>query len=310
MKRAFVAGLLLSGGLLGPAAVPARAQGADPRMMAVGDNVGLLFIFVVDGQQHSFAFGGEDDRITLLDTRAPGSSNVIANKVAQGAEGDIVRIILTNARGGASIGEYTDATEIVAHEKTKAAMAAMNAFKGANAKFLPNKTFTDTLSFTVKTVGEGEGTNRIDLHYFGPGSTAGDTVVVFPSLNTVVLGDLFPGKMTPVIDSALGGSGVAIADTVAKAVTALKAVQPPIKFVMGSRQLPPPGPYVPRWFSMTDLQEYADFARAFVDAARAAKTEGKSAEQAVATLGLPERFKNYRLDHARAWVEAIYAELK
>jgi hypothetical protein len=60
----------------------------------------------------------------------------------------------------------------------------------------------------------------------------------------------------------------------------------------------------------SDLEEYADFNRDFLAAVREAIAAGKSADEAAATLKLPERYKDYDMTHAKANVQAIYAELK
>lgn len=311
MKKITLGVLLAAGVLLSLSRAGYSGQGVDPqaiRMMAVGDNIGLLFMFTGSGP-HTLAFGSEDETIIVIDPKGPGTGATIIGKVHSGAEGRVTKLINTNAHRAASNGEYPDAIEIIAHENTKAAMAKMAAFKGPNAKFLPNKTFTDKMTFAVKSVGEKEGRSRIDLYYFGAGSTNGDTVVVFPSLDTVYMGDLFPGRSAPVIDTANGGSAVALPDTLDKAMVALKA-EPGLKLVMPGRQLPPPGPYVPRWLGLRDLQEYADFNRAFLNAVKEAMKAGKSVAEATAELKLPEKFKDYGMEQAAANVKAIYDELK
>ena len=59
----------------------------------------------------------------------------------------------------------------------------------------------------------------------------------------------------------------------------------------------------------TDLQEYADFTRALVAAAEAAMKAGKSVDEAVNGLKLPDRFKDYNMANARADVQKVYDEL-
>jgi hypothetical protein len=61
--------------------------------------------------------------------------------------------------------------------------------------------------------------------------------------------------------------------------------------------------------SWKDLEEYADFNRDFLAAVQEAMKAGKSAADAAATLQLPERYKAYDMQRARANVEAIYNEL-
>jgi hypothetical protein len=60
-----------------------------------------------------------------------------------------------------------------------------------------------------------------------------------------------------------------------------------------------------------DLAEYADFNREFLEIVTAAHDGGHSVDQAMADLtqNLPDRYADYGMDHARANVEMIYAEL-
>ena len=58
-------------------------------------------------------------------------------KVANVTDRPVKRIINTNAFNSGSNAEFPDVIEIIAHENTKAIMARMEAFSGANAKFLP-----------------------------------------------------------------------------------------------------------------------------------------------------------------------------
>ena len=52
------------------------------------------------------------------------------------------------------------------------------------------------------------GNDAIDLYYFGPAHTNGDTFVVFRNLRVMHSGDAFAAKGTPLIDANNGGSGV------------------------------------------------------------------------------------------------------
>src|SRR5207245_3073792 len=159
--------------------------------------------------------------------------------------------------------------EIVAHANAKARMEKMDVFRGANAKFLPNRLVTDKLSLL-------DGADRIDLYYFGPGHTDGDLVVVFPEKRLAHFGDLFPSKAAPVIDTANGGSLVALPETLAKAVAEIKGV---VRVTTGHDQasLTPrdagSGSAIyanPRTMSWNDLQEYVEFNREFLAAVQAA----------------------------------------
>ena len=151
-----------------------------------------------------------------------------------------------------------------------------------------------------------DGIDRIDLHYFGAGHTDGDAVVVFPEKRVAHMGDLFPSKSAPIIDTANGGSGLAYPDTLASAVAALKGVT---TIVTGHTPIPSGSP-VRGMTNIRDLQEYAEFTRDFLTAVREAFKAGKSADEAAASLALPERYKAYGMERAAANVRVIYEELR
>jgi glyoxylase-like metal-dependent hydrolase (beta-lactamase superfamily II) len=253
-----------------------------------------------------------DEGAVLIDTKLPGWGQSIRDSVAAVSDKPVATIINTNAsldRVGGNP-EFSSVTQIIAHENTKANMQKMNVFQGANARFLPNKTFTDKMSLL-------DGIDRIDLYYFGAGHTNGDVIVVFPEKHIAILGDLFPAKEAPAIDTANGGSAVAFPQTLARAIAEIKGIQ---RVITGHdtrsatpRQRESFGSQIfanPLTMTWNDLQEYADFNRDFLEAAQDAMKGGKSADEAGATLKLPDRYKDYDMQQAKANVRAIYAELK
>ena len=58
------------------------------------------------------------------------------------------------------------------------------------------------------------GKDAIDLYYFGPAHTNGDTFVVFRNARVVHAGDAFANKGQPLIDRNNGGSGIAYPETI------------------------------------------------------------------------------------------------
>ena len=278
-------------------------SGADPLKR---ESMFSAMYLVTGGGRHVAALD-TDDGVVLVDTKPAGWGSLLEEKIGLVTDHPIAMIVNSNPTGAANNSSFQMATDIIAHENTRADLARLDAFKGPNARFLPNKTFKDRLSLKLKTVGEFNGTNRVDLYYFGSAHSNGDIVAVFPSFGVAFLGDLFPGRMAPVIDTANGGSLVAFPDTVDKAVAALKDLQ--LDALVPGRA-DPPGNVVQKWMSVSDLQEYADFNREFLKAVRASLAAGKSVDQAVATLALPDKYKSYTMDNARANVAAIYNELK
>lgn len=265
-----------------------------------------LFVVLGDGT-NSIAIGG-DDGVAVIDTKTAGWGRTMSEKIELGTEAPITTIINTSVHTAGSNPEIPTAREIVAHERTRAHMAGLDAFTGAGARFLPTRTFQDRLSLPFKTRGDKDGSNRIDLYYFGPARTDGDTVVVLPSFGIAFLGELFPSKALPAIDVARGGSAVALPDTLDKAVAALSALKG-ITILIPGRAAPPPTPYVMSWLRLKDLEDYAAFNRAFLTSVKASFGAGRNVDEAVATLALPEQFRSYAMDRARENAQAIYAEL-
>jgi len=65
-----------------------------------------------------------------------------------------------------------------------------------------------------------------------------------------------------------------------------------------------------RVWTWADFREYADFTRDFVIAVRETWAAGQTVDEAMAGLTLPERYKSYNLQAARATIDVIYTELK
>jgi glyoxylase-like metal-dependent hydrolase (beta-lactamase superfamily II) len=284
-----------------PAAV-ARAQqdGARPVQMRTLSVYDILYVLTGAGGNSGALLA--DNGSVLVDTKLPGSGQAVRDVIGGVTEEPVRMIINTHAHPDhvGSNSEFPAAAQIVAHENTKARMAKSSAFGGANAKFLPNKTFTDRL--TLDASGDS-----IDLYYFGRGHTDGDAIVVFRKQKVAFMGDLFPGKTAPIIDASSGGSGIALAETLAKAVSEIRDVD---RIVVGHLPTGSAGQGLTfRALRWSDLQEYAQFTRDFVTAAQEAKKAGKSVDQAAAALNLPEKYKAYDMQGAKAAVQAIYDEL-
>jgi hypothetical protein len=265
----------------------------------------LSSMYVVGGgNRHTLSLELDDGAI-VVDTKAEKWSTRQLEKIRLATENDVTILVNTNPGGALTNAAFTEARDIIAHENTKARLAQMDAFKGANAKFLPNRTFTDKLTLPLKTVGPN-GTNRVDLFYFGKAHSDGDIVAVFPSFAVAYFGELFPEKGLPTIDVANGGSMLAFPDTLARALDGLKDAG--IDCIVPARA-PLPFKVASNWFTIKLLQEYIEFTRAFVDAGKTAFAAGKSVDEAVAGLQMPEAFKDYSLRNASANMQVLYGEL-
>jgi glyoxylase-like metal-dependent hydrolase (beta-lactamase superfamily II) len=249
-----------------------------------------------------------DAGVVLIDTKYPSFGTRILELVKSVTSKPVTTVINTHTHNDhtGSNPEFARTVEIIAHENTRTNMARMDEFKGPNTAFLPKRTFKDKLSLL-------SGKDRIDLYYFGAGHTNGDAVIVFPALRAAVMGDLFARKWAPLVDAANGGSTVAFPQTLASAVRGLKDVDTVITghstTTLGSgasvsfaRSNP-----VMKW---ADLQEYADFLRDFVAAAGAARKAGKSVDEAVSGLKLPEKYRDYNMANAKADIQRYYEETR
>jgi glyoxylase-like metal-dependent hydrolase (beta-lactamase superfamily II) len=309
MKRALVLGVLVAAGGLSlaaaalqtPAAGLSQAALAATKIEKVREN--LYVITGSDAGDTNVFSGGNtavfitDAGVTIVDTKLAGWGQTILDRIKTVTNKPITRVINTHTHGDhTGSNEFFGTTvESIVQENTKANMAKMDEFKGDKAKFLPNRTYKDKLTL-------GSGKDQIDLFYFGPAHTNGDTFVVFPALRTMHAGDVFAWKALPYIDTMNGGNAVEHARTLAKVIASVKNVD---TVITGHTPV----------LNWNDLKEYTEFSREFVAWAQAEMKAGKTADQAAAEYKIPDRFKGYTMS-VGGWggpkpnTEAVYAELK
>jgi len=246
------------------------------RSMFTGGNTG---VFITDGG------------VVVVDTKLAGYGSDILAKIRAVTNKPVTTIINTHSHGdhtGSNDG-FPATVDIVAHENTKANMMKMDAFKSDQARFLPKRTYKDTMTI-------GSGKDRIDLYYFGAGHTSGDTWVVYPAIRVLQTGDMFAWKDAPLLDRANGGSGVEFPKTIAKALAAIKDVD---TVIPGHSPVMTP----------KDLQEYQRAVSGKLAAVQAAKKAGKSAADAATTINLTAKYPDYKSERVKAAIDAIYAEI-
>jgi len=310
MKRVTTLAVIVGAGALSMAV--AQRNVIDIQIEKVRDN-----LFLITGGRQMPTEGGiagnttvfvADSGVVLIDTKYPGYGKIILDRVKSITNKPVTTIINTHTHGDHTGGnaEFPRTVTFVAHENTKANMARMDAFKGANAAFLPGRTYKDRMSLL-------SGKDRIDLYYFGRGHTDGDTVIQFPALRVLVMGDLFARKWAPLVDAMNGGSAVEFPKTLDSVLAKIKDVDT----VVTGHATTTHGAGASMTFTRSnpmmkwsDLQEYDEFMHAFVTAAESAKKAGKSVDEAVKGLGLPVRFKDYDMAQAKADVQRVYDELK
>ena len=237
------------------------------------------------------------DGVVLIDAKLPGWGPAVLDTLQQVTDDPIVWIINTNAdedHAGAN-GEYTGKVEVVMHEN-------------ASGRFL-KRPRTAAASSAIKTFGNRTslaiGGTELQVYHFGKGHTDGDAIVVLPPARLAFVGDLCAEKSVPVIDRASGGSALALPQTLARAVAEITGVD---RVITGHG--PAPQGRGRNWPTWDDFRQYAEFTREFVAAAQGAWKAGRTVEQAVSGLRLSDKYKDYRMDGAKATIETIYAELK
>jgi cyclase len=290
-RRSIVLSTIVGAGAVALALAPVRAQQQQQKVAQLEklkDN-----LYVIKGGGGNTAAFITANGVVIVDTKLAGWGQVILDQIKTVTNKPVTMIINTHTHGDHVGGnpEFPATVDVVAQENTKANMEKMPPFQSDSGRqYLPKRTFTDKMSLL-------SGDDRIDLYYFGRGHTNGDAFVVFPALRVMHAGDLFPGKQAPIMDTNNGGSGVDYPKTLAGAVKGISGVDT----------------VIPGHSNVTDWNafiEFGQFMDAFVGAARAAVTSGKSVDDAAAAISLPPQYKDYDMQRLKTDVEVIATELK
>jgi cyclase len=275
MRRGFVLGVLLATGAL--AVVKAQPPAADPNapkvveVDKVKDN-----LWVLKGGGGNTAVFLTASGVTVVDAKNPGWGKPILDKIKTLTDKPVATLINTHTHGDHVSGnvEFPATVDVVVQENTKANMDKMDIFKQNNNRGMAKRTFKDKMTI-------GTGADQIDLYYFGPGHTNGDAIVVFPTLRTAHLGDLFANKALPLVDGGNGGSVLQYPDTVMKVYDGVKNVDTVING------------HSPTTMTWADVKEFSEFNRDFLTWAQGELKAGKTPEEAAPGWKVPEKYKGY-----------------
>jgi glyoxylase-like metal-dependent hydrolase (beta-lactamase superfamily II) len=289
MRRIVLSALLIVGGfsiaVLGYQGPPA-GQGAGGRGGGQGGRGGAqaaLQTIKVRDNLYMIANGGGNtgvfimsNGVVLVDTKNPNNGQGILDQVKMVTNKPVTMIINTHTHADhtGSNEFFTDNVVFVAHENTKTNMEKMPNFAGDKAKFLPSRTFKDTMTI-------GSGADQIVLYYFGRAHTSGDAWVVFPAIRAMHAGDAFASKGFPIIDAGNGGSAVEYGETLAKAAATIKNVDTIINGHITT------GPT-----TFDDLRMYADFNKDFLTWVKDEIKANKTADQAGMEFKLADKYSN------------------
>ena len=267
-----------------------------------------LFVLLNDPMSNDMQTGGNTavfvtaSGVVLVDTKIAGYGPDIIDLVDTITHKPITTIINTHTHydhSGTNT-EFPDTVEFVVHENTLAQMSRAtcepvtncDAFKGENAKYLPQTTYADRHTLF-------SGDDRVDLYHFGRGHTDGDTFVVFPSAGVVHTGDMFQRKSLPFIDVVNGnGSAVEFGATLEKAVAGISGV---------SVVIPGHNPWPVPW---GDFVDFSGFYNDLVDEAQAGIAAGRTAEEVAAAYSVPAEYSDFAAPPpaVRRAVEWVYGE--
>jgi glyoxylase-like metal-dependent hydrolase (beta-lactamase superfamily II) len=310
MKRTVLATALLAVGGLTVAVATLQQQKPQPvrQIQKLRDN--LYFISGGELAERGTWTGGNslvfvtEAGVVLVDTMLSGAGAPILAQIKSVTDKPVTTIINTHTHfdHSGSNTEFPASIEFVAHENTRANMAKdtcppvtnCDAFKGANAKYLPKRTYKDRLSLF-------SGKDQVDLYYFGRGHTNGDTFVVFPAARTLHAGDMYPRNQMPFIDVANNsGSAVEFAGTLQKAVSTIKNIETVV------------GGHTPSPVTWNDFTTYTGFYTDFLAAAQAGAAKGTSVDDFAKAYRVPEKYKGFQADPQQvlANAKAIWSEAK
>jgi len=307
MKRLLILGMIvgvafvmLAAGLIAQQAGAAGQRGGAAGLGSIGTIQKITErLYMIPGAGGNTGVFLTANGVVIVDTKLANNGQAILDQVKTVSSKPVTLIINTHTHGdhtGSNI-FFPASIDIVAHENTKANMERMDVFKDpANKHGLPDKTFKDRMTLL-------SGPDAIDLYYFGPAHTNGDAFVVFRALRAMHAGDAFATRGQPLIDRNNGGSGIAYPETLGKAVKTIKNVD---TVIAGHTTT---GPL--KW---QDFVDYGEFNRLFLEHARKSLAAGKTPEQALAELKLPDKFKEYSLQGGRGGpggnFNVIYQELQ
>lgn len=296
MKRAIILGLLAALGTVTIAVSAYQAQGGQqPRRAKVPDIYKLREnLYVIGGSmpEYSDEFTGgntavwvTEKGVVVVDTKNPTWGQMILDAIKRVTNKPVI-MVLTSHGHNDHAGSNPEMppppnVEYVVHENIRAMwgksdcqpVANCQVFRGEKAAWLPKKTFKDKMTFF-------DGSDRVEIYWFGRGHTNGDTWIVFPAARAMHVGDLYRPRVAPFMDVDNGGSGVEFGETLAKGVAGIKNVDTVI-----------PGHGLAMTFD--DLKLHRDFLLDLTKRVREGIKAGKNAEQLFKEYPTPAPFKGY-----------------
>jgi glyoxylase-like metal-dependent hydrolase (beta-lactamase superfamily II) len=262
-------------------------QSATIKAERIADN-----IYVVKGGVANTGFVVAENGVLAIDAEMTvDSAKQMIGEIRRVTSKPLAKIFLTHSDGDhvSGLSGFPQGLEIISSAKTREEMA--EAFRAPEMEalqdYLPTRTFTDRMDLDFPP-------ERIQLLYFGPAHTSGDSVAFFPARKLVFVGDLVFIGRDPLIHRSKGGSSSGL----------IKTLQALLK-LDAERYVPGHGNIVSKSEIETvlhSLQEKQNKIRSLIQ-------EGKSLEEVKASFGIkdgPAKPGGFRFP---SLVETIYLEL-
>ncbi len=271
MRRVVVLGVLVAVGALSMS-VAAWNAGNQAQRTVTMDQV-KENLYVLKGGGGNTAVFVTTDGVVVVDAKNPGWGQSILDKIREITPKPVTTLISTHTHGDHVSGnvEFPANVTVVAHENAKAAMEKMPIFAENAGRGMPTRTYADRLTL-------GSGADAVQLFYFGPGHTDGDSIVVFPALRTAHFGDLFAGKGLSLVDHANGGSARYYNETLKKTHAGITNVDTIINGHLGTTT------------TWDDLRVFAEFHDDVLTWMQAQLAAGKTPEDAAKEWVLPAKY--------------------
>lgn len=249
-------------------------------------------IYMLSGSMANTGFIVGEKEILVIDAEmtADGARDML-DVIQKTASQPVTKLVLTHSDGDHinGIGGFPKGLEIYASVGAKKEME--EEFKQPNLQalvaYLPTRTFSDKMEIDLDP-------EKIQLLYFGPAHTSGDTVVFIPDKKVAFVGDLVFTGRDPLIHRHKGGTAVGLIKTL-QAILKLDADI----FISGHSEV----------LSRTDIESALENIQEKVTKVQALVQSGKSLEETKEAFGIqtvPAKPGGYSFP---SLVEVVYLEL-
>lgn len=291
-RRAVPIVLLLAATSLSAQTPPAKPAPASPPPLVVRKITDSLRL-VEGGSGANTAFYLRGDEVVAVDAKmSVESAAAMLAEIRKVTSLPLTTLVITHSDGDHVNGlpGFPKGLDIVAHEICKADMVTAAGTLPALGDRLPTRTYAGP-RLALRT-----GQRPVELAYFGPAHTSGDTVVIFPEEKAAFVGDLLFVGRDPLVHRHKGGNSFGYVKT----LEGLLALRPEVEVFLSGHASP---------LGRADLE---GLIKAMADKQASVKAmiaEGKSLEEIKKAFGVEDR---PAAPGGRRWlslVETIYLEL-